>query len=82
MVGQRAGRGLYHLNITVVRVLLLERALTGKHLVINKFFFDLYYHHFFFLWIIAENKKAKLKLWHERLGHVSLNTIQKMFQEK
>jgi transposase InsO family protein len=43
---------------------------------------DLYYHHFFFLWIIAENKKATLKLWHERLCHVSLNTIQKMFQEK
>jgi hypothetical protein len=36
MVGQRAGRGLYHLNITVVPK---ERSLTGKHLVINKFFF-------------------------------------------
>ena len=37
---------------------------------------------FFFFLSTAGSKEAEIKLWNERLGHISNTTIWKMFREK
>lgn len=77
MVGQRAGRGLYHLNIKVVTK---ERVMLGK-LNSCKSFTDYIFFCFCLATFTVQKTIEPLSLWHERLGHLSYKTIQQMSTE-